>query len=129
MDNGEPPMERARQSSEGIRRIFALALEPGRANGDWKAGEVGLRGEELKDLKEDGRGERAVTAAVVLGGSEKENGASERLDVGRPRYEEGADCGAGGSVSVNTGRPCDDCRGKTSAGGATDDEAPAMRGC
>jgi len=131
MDNGEPPMERARQSSEGIRWICALALEPGRANGDWKAEGVGLRGEEAKDLKEDGRGERAVMA-VVLGASEEESGGeteSKRLDVGRPRYEEGADCGAGGSVSVNTGRPCDDCRGKTSAGGATDDEAPEMRGC
>lgn len=86
MDNGEPPTERARQSSEGIRVICALDLEPGRANGDWKAGEVGLRGEEAKDLKEDGRGERAVTA-VVLDVSAEESGGeteSERLYVGRP---------------------------------------------
>ena len=79
-DNGEPPMERAWQSSERIRLICALALESGRANGDWKAGEVGLRGEEAKDLKEDER-------AVVLGPSEEENGReseSERLYVGRP---------------------------------------------
>jgi hypothetical protein len=34
----------------------------------------------------------------------------------------------GGSVSVNTGRPCDDCRGSTSVGGVADGEAPAMRG-
>jgi len=33
----------------------------------------------------------------------------------------GADCVAGGSVSMNTWRPCDDCRG------AADDEALAMR--
>lgn len=86
MDNGEPPMERARQSSEGIRLIWALPLEPGRANGEVKAGEVGLRGEEAKDLKEEERGERAVTA-VVLGVSEEESGGeteSERLYVGRP---------------------------------------------
>jgi hypothetical protein len=76
-------MDKARQSSEGIRVIFALALEPGRANGDWKAGEVGLRGEEAKDLKEDERGGRAVTA-VVLGASAEERGGetgSERLYV------------------------------------------------
>jgi len=77
-DNGEPPMERAQQSSEGIRLLRALALEPGCANGDRKAGEVGLRGEEAKDLKEDERGEWAV----VLNASEEENGGeseSERL--------------------------------------------------
>ena len=85
MDNGEPPMERARQSSDGIRLIWALALEPGRANGDWKAGEVGLRGEEAKDLKEDERGERVVIA-FVLGVSEESGGEteSERVYVGRP---------------------------------------------
>jgi len=78
MDNGEPPMERAQQSSEGIQLLCVLALEPGCANGDWKVGEVGLRGEEVKDLKEDERGEQAV----VLNASEEENGGeseSERL--------------------------------------------------
>jgi len=77
-DNSELPMERAQQSSEGIQLLCALALEPGCANRDWKAGEVGLRGEEAKDLKEDERGERAV----VLNASEEENGGeseSERL--------------------------------------------------
>jgi len=71
-------MERAQQSSEGIWLLRALALEPGCANGDWKAGEVGLRGEEAKDLKENEWGERAV----VLNASEEENGGeseSERL--------------------------------------------------
>ena len=48
-------MEIAQQSSGGIRLLRALALEPGCANGDRKAGEVGLRGEEVKDLKEDER--------------------------------------------------------------------------
>jgi hypothetical protein len=33
---------------------------------EWKAGEVGLSGEEVKDLKEDERGEWVVTV-VVLG--------------------------------------------------------------
>jgi hypothetical protein len=45
-----------------------------------------LRGEEAKDLKEDVKGEQAVTA-VVLNASEGENGGeseSERLYVGRP---------------------------------------------
>ena len=65
--------------------ICALALEPGCVNGDWKASEVGLRGEEAKLLEEDEQGERAVTA-VVLGASEKENGGeykSDRLHIGR----------------------------------------------
>jgi len=43
--NGELPMERARQSSEGIQLICVLALEPGQVNRDWKAGEVRLKGE------------------------------------------------------------------------------------
>jgi len=61
-----------------------LALEHGW--GDWKAGEVGRGGEEVKDLKEDDRGEQVVTA-VVLGVLEEENGGeleSERLYVGQP---------------------------------------------
>jgi len=77
-DNGELPMERAQQSSEGIRLLRVLALEPRCANGDRKVGEVGLRGEEAKDLKEDEQGEWAV----VLNASEEENGGeseSERL--------------------------------------------------
>jgi hypothetical protein len=52
---------------------------------DWKAGEVRLRGEEVKYLKEDEQGEWVVTV-VVLGASEVENGGeseSERLYVGR----------------------------------------------
>jgi len=30
---------------------------------------------------------------------------------------------------VNTGQPCDDCQGNTSASGAADGEALVMRGC
>jgi len=69
-------MERAQQSSEGIWLLHALALEPRCANGDRKAGEVGLRGEEVKDLKEDERGERVI----VLNASEEENGGESELE-------------------------------------------------
>ena len=84
--NGELPMERAWQSLEGIQLICALSLEPGQGNRGWKVGEVGLKGEEVKDLKKDEQGEWVVMV-IELGASEEESGGEtklERLYVGQP---------------------------------------------
>ena len=84
--NGELPMERAQQSSEGIQLICALCLEPGQGNRNWKVGEVRLKGEEVKDLKKDEQGEWVVMV-VELGALEEESGGEmklERLYVGQP---------------------------------------------
>jgi hypothetical protein len=81
--------------------------DDGRAN---EVGEVGLRGEETRDLKEDEQGEQAVMV-VMLGASEEESGTGEKSERLYIRNEEGGDCVAGGSAGV---WPCGSFRGKTS---------------